>query len=668
MQKRLLITFIFVVLCSLFTAAAREQPVIIDDFDSQTKAWEFRVDRQATIEGIITLPDLETKIEGIGSMRIDYQGKPGADGGPLGGCYAIVFPDQDWSRVEKIIFWIKGTSSSGGNWINLFVEGGGAGAKATSYSLGAINNYQSWQKIEIPISELDFQPRTFVYSIRFWIGGVSEGDTGTVWIDYLSTIGLGVLECKVVDGETDSLPVANAQVELTGDYKNYLGITNEQGEVMFENVVAGQYDYIVRAPGYETLRGKVFIPEDEAVSMSFPVQPQSLDTIMNFKVTPKIAPQLGGQAKIEYALALPADVKIELVAGGVETAIFEGTQAAGEYSLLWDGRIGGGFCEPGQCQIKITAARGEKKDEKSAPLEVGTAGPRFAFSPLIKPLEINLSLDEMSHVEFQVTNLRGQKVYEFDYGNRSGVVKLIWDGKAEGEVLPEGTYRYSVIVTPISGEGSLAYQGDILLDQTPPKRPILLLPTEGYEATSIGPVELKWQSNEVSSSILRYGQTSDLRDAVELVVPGDSAKLELQAGSYWYWQVIVLDEAGNMSEPSSIGSFKVSPTSTNKPGIEFLGVMPNPFSPNGDGYRDEAIISYKNLRPAEVTVKIRNLAGQLVWTNTSFQLAGDQFIAWDGRDLKGRLVHTGLYLLEIEAKAEGGWPPARARAVVNIIR
>ena len=115
-------------------------------------------------------------------------------------------------------------------------------------------------------------------------------------------------------------------------------------------------------------------------------------------------------------------------------------------------------------------------------------------------------------------------------------------------------------------------------------------------------------------------------------------------------------------------ALQVSPTSTNKPGIEFLGVMPNPFSPNGDGYRDEAIISYKNLRPAEVTVKIRNLAGQLVWTNTSFQLAGDQFIAWDGRDLKGRLVHTGLYLLEIEAKAEGGWPPARARAVVNIIR
>ena len=65
--------------------------------------------------------------------------------------------------------------------------------------------------------------------------------------------------------------------------------------------------------------------------------------------------------------------------------------------------------------------------------------------------------------------------------------KLIWDGKLKVK-LPEGTYRYSVIVTPISGEEGLSYQ-EIFYWKTPPKRPILLLPTEDMRQLQ-SPMEL----------------------------------------------------------------------------------------------------------------------------------------------------------------------------------
>ena len=81
----------------------------------------------------------------------------------------------------------------------------------------------------------------------------------------------------------------------------------------------------------------------------------------------------------------------------------------------------------------------------------------------------------------------------------------------------------------------------------------------------------------------------------------------------------------------------------------------NPFSPNGDGVKDQALFNYTLNAPVDnVRVTVLSLRGNTVKViDSGGQLAGDHSKDWDGMDRDGRLVANGIYFYSIEATSGG---------------
>lgn len=107
---------------------------------------------------------------------------------------------------------------------------------------------------------------------------------------------------------------------------------------------------------------------------------------------------------------------------------------------------------------------------------------------------------------------------------------------------------------------------------------------------------------------------------------------------------LVLDQL----ESSESGEFQVE-----NPGrlISSFRIVNNPFSPNGDGVKDEAFFVYTIASASKVTLSIYNMQGDRVkQVLHSEQVAGEQAAAWNGRDENGDKVANGLYIYRLEAE------------------
>ena len=83
--------------------------------------------------------------------------------------------------------------------------------------------------------------------------------------------------------------------------------------------------------------------------------------------------------------------------------------------------------------------------------------------------------------------------------------------------------------------------------------------------------------------------------------------------------------------------------------LDAVELVPNPFTPNGDGIHDEVEIRFVVLKvtaDTPVEVQIHTLFGRLLRTlqEGRTSASGAYRIAWDGRDESGTLVPPGLYL------------------------
>ena len=94
-------------------------------------------------------------------------------------------------------------------------------------------------------------------------------------------------------------------------------------------------------------------------------------------------------------------------------------------------------------------------------------------------------------------------------------------------------------------------------------------------------------------------------------------------------------------------------------GVALLGaleVVPNPFTPNGDGINDSAEIRsdiFKLTRATPVEVAVYDLSGRRLAVAFAGEIeSGRHSVAWDGTDAEDRLVPPGLYLLKLEVKAD----------------
>jgi hypothetical protein len=92
------------------------------------------------------------------------------------------------------------------------------------------------------------------------------------------------------------------------------------------------------------------------------------------------------------------------------------------------------------------------------------------------------------------------------------------------------------------------------------------------------------------------------------------------------------------------------------------------FTPNGDGINDFFEVSYnllKLLRPAPISFAIFDLSGRQVRQGYAGEAGSGQYLqVWDGRDDLGRRVPPGIYLYQIEVKADAG--TERRQGVVQV--
>lgn len=83
-----------------------------------------------------------------------------------------------------------------------------------------------------------------------------------------------------------------------------------------------------------------------------------------------------------------------------------------------------------------------------------------------------------------------------------------------------------------------------------------------------------------------------------------------------------------------------------------LSILPNPFSPDGDGFEDETVLHYNFPESESFDLAIYDLSGHKLKTlfdNVS-GIPGE--ISWDGRGDDGRRLPVGIYI--ILAKIRGG--------------
>ncbi|MBN1351937.1 carboxypeptidase regulatory-like domain-containing protein [candidate division KSB1 bacterium] len=72
-----------------------------------------------------------------------------------------------------------------------------------------------------------------------------------------------------------------------------------------------------------------------------------------------------------------------------------------------------------------------------------------------------------------------------------------------------------------------------------------------------------------------------------------------------------------------------------------LKVRPNPFTPNNDGYNDDAIFNFEELNLKNPTLKLFNFEGLEL---RSLEATSDKSFRWNGRDQNGTDMLPGIYL------------------------
>ena len=260
-----------------------------------------------------------------------------------------------------------------------------------------------------------------------------------------------------------------------------------------------------------------------------------------------------------------------------------------------------------------------------------------------------------------------------------GSTVLGWDGTdASGKAVADGDYQIEITVTDFFNSADVEVVEvpvQILTRNIPTLR--LKLPVADSISVEAAPL-FSWEGQPgVKKYILQYSQDPEFQNSVsEQTLTGTEYQLTSNLSSgVWYWRVIGIDEYGNAGY-SPVQTFTISSfenATGNEPfGIFHLQVEPNPFSPNGDGARDEAVISFVLASDggAELTVQIYNLKGQLIRTMVQAQHVegGGQTLFWDGRDQKGELAANGLYFIFVQAVDKLGETTATVKAPVVLVR
>ncbi|MDZ7267908.1 MAG: VWA domain-containing protein [candidate division KSB1 bacterium] len=189
-----------------------------------------------------------------------------------------------------------------------------------------------------------------------------------------------------------------------------------------------------------------------------------------------------------------------------------------------------------------------------------------------------------------------------------------------------------------------------------------------YSNEDITVVEAKageaWGSTPL---VLQHDEPARRRFAMSLIIPagepvqasrGTLAEITVAAATpprpeqLALHQAVVVSPTGGTRELEAPGA---APAPASAPPREFFlhAVYPNPFALSGEVAA--ATLRYDLPENAAVSLEIFNNLGQRVRLITSTLAGrGRHVVPWDGRDDRGHLLNSGLYLLRFEAAGESG--------------
>jgi len=206
----------------------------------------------------------------------------------------------------------------------------------------------------------------------------------------------------------------------------------------------------------------------------------------------------------------------------------------------------------------------------------------------------------------------------------AGGNERVWDGNGDGQaVIDIGAYEYQPLGNPVNLTAQV-WQQQILLtwQMYTPERSL-----SGYRV---------YRNGEVYADILEPACTwfrdySPVNDTLSYYVVALYGAVETEPSNTIS---VVISGVGNADElaPGLCGKVLISP---------------NPFA-------DLAVVSYELDKATRTELKIYNLKGQLVRTLYSgTQGKGEQHLAWEGCDDRGKPVASGIYFLQmsLEGKA-----------------
>lgn len=115
------------------------------------------------------------------------------------------------------------------------------------------------------------------------------------------------------------------------------------------------------------------------------------------------------------------------------------------------------------------------------------------------------------------------------------------------------------------------------------------------------------------------------------------------------WSTCALPEGGTPGRQNSI--YTAARLSASR-----LSFTPNPFSPDGDGHEDFAVVQYElPFQVGVVSIKIYDVKGRLIRRLVNNEPTGSVGrVVWDGRDDERQKARIGMYIVLLEAIGEGG--------------
>lgn len=248
--------------------------------------------------------------------------------------------------------------------------------------------------------------------------------------------------------------------------------------------------------------------------------------------------------------------------------------------------------------------------------------------------------------------------------------------------LPDGARIYWKVIAFDTGgletlarEGSWSFTVDIPGSQFPIH---LLIPQDGGEIEIPSPIlvwkEVDWPGERVTYT-LRYGTDPGLAGA-KIVAGLQDTRYKmptLHDGSVCYWKVYAFDTRGNefaasgiyrfiVHLPAGTGDVTLASSADIPKSFALAQNYPNPFNPS-TSIRFDIPSGQSPDDEVPVLLQVFSLRGRLVRTLVDdLRSPGRYIVGWDGKDERGELSGSGIYLYRIQA---GSYQATRRMTVVE---